>query len=84
LQIVLDKTAEEFRKAHEERRELISQWEQTIDQMQRRDMEMDLLASVSNLNLLTPKLCFYCFMRVCMVGLKKNWNLNLSFLVSIE
>jgi len=44
-QIELDKTAEEFRKAHAERQELISQWEQTIDQMQKRDTEMDLLAS---------------------------------------
>jgi len=47
LQIELDKTAEEFRNAHADRQELISQWEQTIDQMQRRDKEMDLLASVS-------------------------------------
>ena len=46
-QIELDKTAEEFRNAHAERQELISQWEQTIDQMQRRDKEMDMLASVS-------------------------------------
>lgn len=44
-QIELDKTAEEFRNAHADRQELISQWEQTIDQMQRRDKEMDLLAS---------------------------------------
>ena len=47
-QIELDKTAEEFRKAHAERQELISQWENTIDQMQKRDREMDLLAAVSD------------------------------------
>ena len=46
-QIELDKTAEEFRKAHAERQELIAQWENTIEQMQKRDREMDMLASVS-------------------------------------
>ncbi|XP_060558012.1 coiled-coil domain-containing protein 39-like [Ruditapes philippinarum] len=44
-QIELDKTAEDFRKAHQERQELIKQWENTIEQMQRRDKEMDLLAA---------------------------------------
>ncbi|XP_046349187.1 coiled-coil domain-containing protein 39-like isoform X1 [Haliotis rufescens] len=44
-QIELDKTAEDFRKAHSERQELIQQWEYTIEQMQRRDKEMDLLAA---------------------------------------
>ncbi|KAK7091050.1 coiled-coil domain-containing protein 39-like [Littorina saxatilis] len=44
-QIELDKTAEDFRKIHSERQELISQWENTIEQMQRRDKEMDLLAA---------------------------------------
>lgn len=47
-QIELDKTAEDFRKAHQERQELIRQWENTIEQMQRRDKEMDLLAAVSS------------------------------------
>ncbi|XP_071950306.1 coiled-coil domain-containing protein 39-like [Antedon mediterranea] len=44
-QLELDKTAEEFRKAHQDRTELIRQWEATIDQMQRRDREMDQLAN---------------------------------------
>ncbi|XP_068685794.1 coiled-coil domain-containing protein 39-like [Montipora capricornis] len=43
-QIELDKTAEEFRKAHSERQELLRQWENTIEQMQKRDREMDQLA----------------------------------------
>ncbi|XP_070537855.1 coiled-coil domain-containing protein 39-like [Ptychodera flava] len=44
-QLELDKTAEEFRKAHNDRQELINQWEATIEQMQKRDHEMDLLAA---------------------------------------
>ena len=47
FQIELDKTAEEFRRAHAERQDLILQWENTIEQMQTRDAEMDLLAAVS-------------------------------------
>jgi UDP-glucose:O-linked fucose beta-1,3-glucosyltransferase len=43
----LDKTAEDFRKAHQERQEIIQQWENTLEQMQRRDKEMDLLAAVN-------------------------------------
>ncbi|BFZ06218.1 hypothetical protein BsWGS_09257 [Bradybaena similaris] len=44
-QIELDKTAEDFRRAHIEREELLSQWENIVEQMQRRDQEMDLLAA---------------------------------------
>ncbi|XP_043926116.1 coiled-coil domain-containing protein 39 [Protopterus annectens] len=40
-QIELDKAAEDFRKAHYERQELIRQWESTIEQMRKRDQEMD-------------------------------------------
>lgn len=42
----MDKTAEEFRKAHADRQNLINQWEVTIEQMQRRDNEMDHAAAV--------------------------------------
>ncbi|CAL1542998.1 unnamed protein product [Lymnaea stagnalis] len=44
-QIELDKIAEDFRKAHVEREQLLSQWESTIEQMQKRDRDMDILAS---------------------------------------
>ena len=46
-QIGLDKTAEAFRVAHQNRQELIKQWEQTIDQMRKRDQDMDRCANVS-------------------------------------
>ncbi|XP_035391911.1 coiled-coil domain-containing protein 39 isoform X1 [Electrophorus electricus] len=39
-QISLDKIAETFRQAHAERQELLRQWESTIEQMRRRDQEM--------------------------------------------
>ncbi|KAL1777520.1 coiled-coil domain-containing protein 39 [Sigmodon hispidus] len=40
-QLELDKAAQDFRKIHLERQELIRQWEGTIDQMQKRDQEID-------------------------------------------
>lgn len=46
-QIELDKTAEEFRSAHRDRQDLIKNWEQTIEQMRRRDQDMDRCATVS-------------------------------------
>ena len=46
-QIELDKTAESFRRAHQEREELIDQWEQTINQMRKRDQDMLKCADVS-------------------------------------
>ncbi|KAM9279337.1 LOW QUALITY PROTEIN: coiled-coil domain-containing protein 39 [Morus bassanus] len=38
---VLDKTAEDFRRVHQERQEVIRQWENTIQQMQKRDQQID-------------------------------------------
>ncbi|KAG8136200.1 hypothetical protein E2320_009165 [Naja naja] len=40
-QIELDKTADDFRRVHQERQDLIRQWENTIEQMQKRDQEID-------------------------------------------
>lgn len=50
-QIELDKTAENFRKAHHERETFIEQWEQTIHQMRKRDQDMDKCADVRTENL---------------------------------
>ncbi|XP_077017256.1 coiled-coil domain-containing protein 39 [Tamandua tetradactyla] len=40
-QLELDKAAQDFRKIHNERQELIRQWESTIEQMQKRDRDID-------------------------------------------
>ena len=55
-QIELDKTAEEFRSAHEEREVVMQQWEQIIDQMKRRDQEIDKCAEVCQI----PQSCSCC------------------------
>ncbi|GAB1605507.1 hypothetical protein Ahia01_000832800, partial [Argonauta hians] len=41
VQIALDKTAEEFRRTHIERHELIERWQRTLSLMRKRDMDMD-------------------------------------------
>ncbi|XP_008562903.1 PREDICTED: coiled-coil domain-containing protein 39-like, partial [Galeopterus variegatus] len=40
-QLELDKAAQDFRKIHNERQELIKQWENTIEQMRKRDQDID-------------------------------------------
>lgn len=45
-QIELDKTAEDFRRVHQERQEVIRQWENAIQQMQKRDQQIDHCALV--------------------------------------
>ncbi|NWV64544.1 CCD39 protein, partial [Malurus elegans] len=40
-QMELDRTAEDFRRVHQERQEVIRQWENAIQQMQKRDQEID-------------------------------------------
>lgn len=45
-QIELDRTAEDFRRAHQERQEVIKQWENAIQQMQKRDEQIDHCALV--------------------------------------
>ncbi|KAL5476034.1 hypothetical protein EMCRGX_G025936 [Ephydatia muelleri] len=44
-QIELDNIAKAFRQANEERQELVDQWEQTIEQMKKRDQDMDKCAT---------------------------------------
>ncbi|PAA67035.1 hypothetical protein BOX15_Mlig013471g1, partial [Macrostomum lignano] len=44
-QVELDKAAEQFRQAHQERQDLIRQWEGTIKRMETRDKEIELLAA---------------------------------------
>ncbi|KAG8516046.1 Coiled-coil domain-containing protein 39, partial [Galemys pyrenaicus] len=41
IRLELDKAAQDFRKIHNERQELIKQWENTIEQMQKRDKDID-------------------------------------------
>lgn len=48
LQIELDKAAEDFRRVHHDRQELIKQWENTIEQMRKRDQEIDNCGLVIN------------------------------------
>ncbi|NXQ92155.1 CCD39 protein, partial [Nyctibius grandis] len=43
-QIELDKTAEDFHRVHQERQEVIRQWENAIQQMQKRDQQIDYCA----------------------------------------
>ncbi|XP_006084942.1 coiled-coil domain-containing protein 39 [Myotis lucifugus] len=40
-QLELDKAAQDFRRIHNERQELIKQWESTIEQMKKRDRDID-------------------------------------------
>ncbi|XP_072201132.1 coiled-coil domain-containing protein 39 isoform X1 [Excalfactoria chinensis] len=40
-QMELDRTAEDFRRVHQERQEVIRQWENAIQQMQKRDQQID-------------------------------------------
>ncbi|KAM5291899.1 coiled-coil domain-containing protein 39 [Ctenodactylus gundi] len=40
-QLELDKAAQDFSRIHNERKELIKQWEDTIEQMQKRDKDID-------------------------------------------
>ncbi|XP_078266344.1 coiled-coil domain-containing protein 39 isoform X2 [Rhinoraja longicauda] len=45
-QMELNKIAHDFRRSHSERQELIRQWQNTIEQMQRRDQDMDKCALI--------------------------------------
>jgi len=63
-QLELDKISETFREAHKARQELLKQWESTIKQMQRRDVEMD----QTSLQLMEEKM----LIKKCQEGLKDN------------
>merc|ERR1712217_275226 len=43
-QIEMDKTAELFRQLHDDRRKIISQWEEAVNNMQSRDGQLDILS----------------------------------------
>uniref|UniRef100_A0AAA9TAX0 Coiled-coil domain-containing protein 39 n=1 Tax=Bos taurus TaxID=9913 RepID=A0AAA9TAX0_BOVIN len=49
VQLELDKAAQDFRKIHNERQKLILQWESTIEQMQKRDKDIDNCAVLDSL-----------------------------------
>ena len=59
LQVELDKTAEEFRKMHRERQELIKQFEAIVDQMMKRDKQIEQAAQVSSILSLTKLGIFF-------------------------
>lgn len=42
-QVELDNTAEEFRRLHAERQDLVRQWQDAVDGMHRRDDEMNVI-----------------------------------------
>ena len=44
----VDKVAEDFRRAHQQRQELLERWQTTIEQMQRRDKDIETVNNVSN------------------------------------
>jgi len=46
LQIELDKIADTFRRSHTQRQQLIKRWETILQQMQRKDHDIDILALV--------------------------------------
>ena len=73
----MDKTAEEFRKVHAERQNLLEQWENTIEQMQKRDREMDQLAVVRD-NQTSPSKLQQCN------NSYYTYNLNLLFFASLS
>lgn len=58
-QMELDKTAEDFRRVHHERQEVIRQWENAIQQMQKRDQQIDHCALVKLLCLICITMSAY-------------------------
>jgi UDP-glucose:O-linked fucose beta-1,3-glucosyltransferase len=50
MEIELDKIADQFRRSHHQRQQLIKRWETILEQMQRKDYNIDTLAMVNQLN----------------------------------
>jgi hypothetical protein len=61
-QIELDKTAEDFRHLHSERQDLVTQWEQAIETMKRRDEAINETGEVC----VCVSVCLYVCMYSCM------------------
>jgi UDP-glucose:O-linked fucose beta-1,3-glucosyltransferase len=51
-EIELDKIADQFRRSHQQRQQLIKRWETILEQMQRKDYDIDTLAMVYPSNLI--------------------------------
>ena len=49
-EIELDKIAEQFRRSYHQRQQLIKRWETILEQMQRKDYDIDSSAMVNQLN----------------------------------
>lgn len=57
-QIQLDKTAEDFRRLHQERQELVQQWDEAMEAMRKRDEMIQARAPLPRPGARCPSLCF--------------------------
>jgi chromosome segregation ATPase len=63
-QIQLDKTAEDFRRLHQERQDLVRQWDEAMDAMRRRDEMIQVKHPPSNYRFF-PTHLFLLLLRTC-------------------
>uniref|UniRef100_A0A8C5X1D0 Coiled-coil domain-containing protein 39 n=1 Tax=Malurus cyaneus samueli TaxID=2593467 RepID=A0A8C5X1D0_9PASS len=86
-QMELDRTAEDFRRVHQERQEVIRQWENAIQQMQKRDQEIDHCALIFCLLLAAlygqPTLNLFILFRLNLLN-EKNAVLSAKLKLAIE